>query len=164
MSKVLDIEVVSIIFDIMSNKLAMVDEPGPGLTFREKSLWVQIASTVVIYAYYFWRAVAIGETDPGQVGVLFGVVVVVMVAVQAVVHAALVRHRRPEVADERDRRIAVKAARNAYYVLMTGVWGALGLIALTAKPFWVAHAALLAIIVAELVRFASQLVYYRRGA
>ena len=148
----------------MSNKLSIADEPGPGLTFREKSLWVQVVSTIVLYAYYFWRAVSIGDGDPGQAGALFGGVVVVMIVVQIIVHTVLARHRRPEDADERDRRVAIRGARNAYYVLMAGVWGALGLIAMTAKPFWVAHAALLAIVIAELVRCASQLVYYRRGA
>ncbi|HEX4422475.1 MAG TPA: hypothetical protein VH165_31390 [Kofleriaceae bacterium] len=148
----------------MSNKPVIADEPTPGLSFKEKSLWVTAASILAIYGYYFWRAVELGDGHPGELGVLFAGVVIVMIIVQAVVHAALAIHQRPERTDERDRQVAQKAARNAYYVLVSGVWGALGVAALSLGTFWCAHAALLAIVIAELVHCGSQLVYYRRGA
>jgi len=151
-------------FDIMSNEPVIADEPGPGLTYREKTLWVTGGSTLAVYAYYFCRVLAIGDGDPARVGVLFGSAIVVLIIVQIAANIVLAAQRRPERTDERDRRVAVKAARNAYYVLMTGVWGAVGLIAVAATPFWVAHAALLGLVVAELTRCGSQLVYYRRGA
>lgn len=163
MSNVLDTEVMSNILDIMSGKHVIADEPGAGLTFKEKSLWGTLVSTVVIYAYYFWRALELGDGEPGRVGGLFVGAVVALIVVQVVVTAALALHRRPEQTDERDRRIAQAGARNAYYVLMTGVWGALGVAALALGTFWFAHAALLAVVLGEVTRCASQLVYYRRG-
>lgn len=63
----------------------------------------------------------------------------------------------------KDRQVAIVGARNAYYVLLIGVWGALTAAALSLGAFWFAHAALLAIVLAEITRCASQLVYYRRG-
>jgi hypothetical protein len=164
MSKVLDTVAMSITLDIMSNKPVIADEPTPGLSFKEKSLWVTVASTLAIYGYYFWRVIEIGNGNPARVGVVFAFVVIVMIIVQIVVHVALALHRRPERTDERDRQVAQKAARNAYYVLMTGVWGALSVAALSLGTFWCAHAVLLSIVVAEVARCGWQLYYYRRGA
>lgn len=132
------------------------------LTFREKSLWIQLLSTAVIYAVYFVVAVRMGEGDP-RVGVLFAGTVIAMAVVNGVVHAALAIWKRPEREDERDRRIALRATRYSYFVLMVGVWCALTACAVASGTFWIAHVGLAAIVVAELVRFASQLVFYRRG-
>jgi len=147
----------------MSGKHVIGDAPEAGSTFKERSLWATVIATAAIYAYYFWRALDIGRGNPVAIGVLFVQVVLAMIAIQVVVHIALVVHRRPEPADERDRQVAVRGARNAYYVLMTGTWAAITAAALSLGAFWFAHAALLAVVVAELTRCASQLVYYRRG-
>jgi hypothetical protein len=147
----------------MSNKPDIADEPDAGLSFKEKSLWVTVVSTVVIYAYYFWRVIEIGDGDPGAVAGLFVGIVIAMTVLHVVTHAAMAIYRRPEHTDERDRRIAVIGARNAYYVLMTGVWGALGVTVLQLGAFWFAHAGLLAVVLAELTRCGSQLIHYRRG-
>lgn len=138
-------------------------EDTPGSSFQEKSLWVSTVANLAIYAVYFARAIAIGDRDPARVGALFGEAVVLLVVVMVVSHAVLAIHRRPERRDERDRRIAVLAARNAYYVLATGAWAALCVIAMSLGAFWAAHAVLLALVVAEVTKGVSQLVYYRRG-
>lgn len=146
----------------MSNK-PDIGEPSIGMTFREKSLWVTLVSTVVIYVYYFWRAIQLGDTDPGHLGELFLRVVISMIVIQTVIQAALAIHRRPEARDERDRLIALVSTRNSYYVLTTGVWVALTVCAMSVATVWIAHAALLAIVVAEVTRCTTQLIYYRRG-
>jgi len=148
----------------MSNKPDTGDEPPPGLSFREKSLWVTLVSTIAIYAYYFVRVLQIGEGDPGRVAGLFIGVVIVMVTSQIIIHAAMAIHRRPEKPDERDTRIALVSTRNSYYVLMSGVWVALTVCAMPPiGRFWVAHAGLLAVVIAEITRCATQLVLHRRG-
>lgn len=163
MSKVLDTGTMSIIFDIMSSKPVIAEEPV-GLSFREKSLWVELVSMIAIYGAYFLRAFAIGDGQPWRVGALFAGAVVATIIVHSVVHAALALHKQPEHADERDRAIARRATQIAYFVLMTGVWGALGVAVLQAGAFWCAHAALLAVMIAEATRCAVELVLYRRGA
>jgi hypothetical protein len=149
---------------IMSIKQDISDELPPGLTFREKTLWSSLVSTVVVYAYYFWQVLRLGDGDPVLVAGVFIQVVIVMIVSQIVITAALAIHRRPERIDERDRRIAAASTRYAYYVLMTGVWGALGVGAMSLGTFWVLHAGLLAIVLAEITRCAAQLVHYRRAA
>lgn len=147
----------------MSNKPVMAEESEAGLTFKEKSLWVTLVSTVVIFGYYFVRARQLDDV-PGVAGVLFAGLVIVFAVLHAVVHAALALHKQPERTDERDRWVSAKASRISYIVLMTGVWGALGVAAMQLGTYWVAHAALLAIMLGEVSNCAAQLVYYRRGA
>lgn len=134
---------------------------APGLSFREKSLWLTLASIVVIYAYYFVRVLQLGASP--VVGVLFAKTVIAMIVVMSVSHAVLAIRQQPERADERDREIAKKATQIAYYVLMTGVWCALGVAAMAAGTFWFAHAVLLAVVLGEITGYAAQLVFYRRG-
>jgi hypothetical protein len=143
----------------MSNKV----DDEPGASFHEKSLWITLGAIVLVYAFYFWRALAIGDSDPGRVGALFGEVVVVLIAIMSVSHAVLAIRHRPEPTDERDRRVATLAARNAYYVLTSSGFCALGVAALSVGTFWYAHALLLALVLGEITKTASQLVYYRRG-
>lgn len=145
----------------MSSKLDTADEPG--MTFREKSLWVSLLATLAIYAHYFVRVLELGDRDPGRVGMLFVGTVIAMIAVSIVVTAALAIHRKPERPDERDRAFALTATRVSYYVLMTGVWAALGVGALQLGAFWVIQAALAAIVVGELARCGVQVYLYRRG-
>ena len=141
----------------------MADESRAGLSFKEKSLWVTLVSTIAIFGYYFARALQLDDV-PAVAGVLFAGVVIVFAALHAVVHAALALHRRPERTDERDRLVSAKASQISYVVLMTGVWGALGVAAMQLGTYWVAHAALLAIMLGEVSNCAAQLIYYRRGA
>ncbi|HTJ45223.1 MAG TPA: hypothetical protein VL463_24120 [Kofleriaceae bacterium] len=130
--------------------------------FQEKSLWITLFANVLVYAYYFWRVLAIGR-DPARVGVLFGQTVIALIVIMAAGHIVLAVRQKPERKDERDRTIAMRASRNAFYVLSTGAWAALGVAAMSFEPFWIAHAILGAIVLAEVTRTGSQLVYYRRG-
>jgi hypothetical protein len=130
-------------------------------TFREKSLWVSLLATLVIYAHYFIRVLQLGDRDPGRVAGLFIGTVIAMIVVQVVVSAALAIHRKPERVDERDRQFSLVAGRISYYVLMTGVWAALTVGALQLGTFWVIHAGLAAIVLGELARCGVQVYLYR---
>ena len=147
----------------MSNKPDIADEPEVGLSFKEKSLWFTLVSTIVVFGYYFVRALQLDD-EPGRAGALFATLVVLLAALHTVVHIALTIHKRPERTDERDRVVSAKAARISYYVLMSGVWGALGVASLQLGTFWFAHAALLAILLGEVTNCSAKLFYYRRGA
>ena len=145
------------------SKIPDTNAAASPLTFREKSLWVVVLSTVVVYAFYFWRAVAIGSADPGRVGGLFLEAVILLVALQVAGQIAIAVGTRPQPDDERDRLIAMAATRNAYWVLVVSAWGVLGIAVLSLGTFWTVHAMLLAIVLAELARWGSQLFYYRHG-
>jgi hypothetical protein len=146
----------------MSSKLDIGEEPA-GLSFQEKSLWVTMITTAVVYAYYFVRVLQIGNGEPARLGALFALTVIVMIVVQIAAHVVLAVRRKPEPTDERDRIIALVATRNSYYVLTVGIWCALGVGALSLGAFWLANATLLAFVIAELVGCGTQLVHYHRG-
>jgi cytochrome b561 len=64
--------------------------------------------------------------------------------------------------DEREQLIDLKAARAAFYVLMAGAWLSIGTLHLNFDRLRIADSVLGAIIVAELVKFATQIALYRR--
>jgi len=150
----------------MSNKADTADE-GAGLSFQEKSLWLSLFANLAVYAYYFWRALALGRDNPDAVGALFATTTILLIVILIVGNAALALHARPSRAeqqkDERDRRIALYGARNAYYVLASCGFGALVVTAMSLGTFWTAHALLAGLVLAEITKSGSQLVYYRRG-
>jgi hypothetical protein len=152
-----------------------------GLSFQEKSVWVSLAVIVAAYGFYFAKVVqAPGMSAQDTLGLLAGLVLLIII-VEIALHIALAVWRRPEPADERDRLIAAKAARNAYAVVLVGLFAAAGQSLFAnlagveiggAGPFdapslsagFTVHMLVLAVATAEAVKYGSQLVYYRRGA
>ena len=66
--------------------------------------------------------------------------------------------------DERERLIELRATRVAFPVLLFGTFAAIGILHFPPGKWVMAHAVLLAIVVAELVKFGAQVVCYRRTA
>jgi hypothetical protein len=89
---------------------------------------------------------------------------VLMTVITAIGHIAVVIGRRVERPDERDDLIATRSTRIAYYTLMVGVWGLFFLALAWPQPAIMAYTALGVFVLAELVRFASQVAMYRLGA
>ena len=97
----------------------------------------------------------------------FVVLLGLMVAVEIVAHIVLAvqspkEARTPK--DERERIIALKATRLAYFVLLTGGFLSIGTIHMRANAFVLAHVLLGVIAVAEVARFGTLLVLFRRDA
>jgi hypothetical protein len=80
---------------------------------------------------------------------LLGRCIVLLIAVQVVLSVAL---------------IALKARRIAYDVVMLGAVCACGAIALGAPVFYTVNGLFLSIVLAELTRYAGEIVHYRREA
>jgi hypothetical protein len=57
----------------------------------------------------------------------------------------------------------MKATRLAFPVLLVGAFAAIGTLHLDVGRWEMAHVMLFAIVVAELTRFGTQIVYHRRG-
>lgn len=133
------------------------------LTYRERSLWIMLVTTVAVYAWYFTRVISMGATHAWQVGSLFIEAIILLVVLQVIASIILLAPVRREAKDERDRRILERAIRNSYIVIVCGVWFALIAAALSVGTFWTVHALLLVLVVTELVLWASQLFYYRYG-
>ena len=141
------------------------------LTFQEKSLWISLITTVVMFGIYFFLAFNIilnpdveGIPERFSIGALFTLVVIVVVIIEAVTHTLLAIINKPDKEDERAKLVSLKATRNGAIVLAIGVWLSFASLAFSSMaPMLVAHLLLSSFILAEIVRFSSQLVYFRVG-
>ena len=136
------------------------------MAYREKSAWISVISLVAIYGYYL--LVALSERPEGAelIWKLAGAVVLVIV-VQIVLNivAAIFSPRdarAPE--DEREKLFMLKGMRNAHIVLALGVVLAIAAALMGHDRYDLANGLFFALVVADLVKATTQIVYYRRGA
>lgn len=148
------------------------------LSFQEKSIWVSVVTIVVVFAYYFASLFGAPEVmTPIETVVRFIGAVAILVIIEIVLHVLIAvmdvkgAEAHGEV-DERDRLVVNKASRNAYFVLCISVFALIGHFIASemmnyagpdVTPIMSANLLLLAIVLAEIVNFSSQLFYYRRG-
>ncbi|RIA47142.1 hypothetical protein DFR49_1711 [Hephaestia caeni] len=142
------------------------------MAFREKLAWVTLGSMLIAYSIYFWLLATrfdLSRPDgPPTVAMLalFGMVTVAQVIVIAIATSILAIRAQKDAnakADERDRAIARRATGVAYVVLMVGMI-VVGVVMPFSEPRWkIANAALLALVLAEAIRYVLVIVSYRRG-
>ena len=142
------------------------------MSFREKSAWISLVSLVVVFGTYFSY---IGMVMAGLARnrfALFLVMVAVFVIAEVVLHLVIATQsprdaRTPK--DEREQLIELKATRTAFYVLLVSAFGSIGTVHLRLSDpddhLWLMMQAILfSIVFAEAVKFARQIVLYRRDA
>lgn len=139
------------------------------MSFREKSDWISFIS-LGFFAIFFWEvanAIVSGThtTSPYFYFMLFWGLVAVQVVVQVVSHIVLAI-RSPKDAktplDERERLIHLRAARPAYFLLLSGAFLTIGTLHIGFSAWQLAHCILFVIWIAELARYGLRLFYYRR--
>jgi hypothetical protein len=138
------------------------------MTYREKSTVVLLVGYLAVYTWYFARVVDAARSGPiteidyqalliVMVGVLVGATVVAQVLI------AIVTPSEAEQVDERDRMIALRGDRIAGWVVTIGALGGLVLAMIEADSFWIAHALLAGLVLAEIGKSIVMLVSYRRS-
>lgn len=129
-------------------------------SFREKSA---AAGIVAILAVYGWSTLQVLTSSLTLETAFRWLVVssVAMIVIMAALHAAFALMHKPEEADERDRIVGWRSTRNGYGVMAVGVWGTMMAIGAGAPAAVQIYALLGSFVAAELVRLASELVYYR---
>jgi len=147
------------------------------MSYQEKSILGSLLAVVVVYGYYFasvLRDFGHPEFDGGSLGRLVFAVIAIVV-IEIVYHIVLALESKPEPKDERDILIDCKAYRNAYFLFATGAFLVIGWVIMAGlvrdaaptriiiTPFLMVNLVLLAMVVAELMKFLTQLFYYRRG-
>lgn len=140
------------------------------VSFKEMSTWISLAIITFIFVGYFsqvYQGLMEGTLDKGDVlGLFTGVVVSIIVleiALQIVIAILNVKNAdQPN--DERDRLFSMKAGNISGWVLGFGV------LIISAQtfirdldPLWVANLLLFAVFVSQVVSYALQIFYYRRG-
>jgi uncharacterized membrane protein len=136
------------------------------MAYREKTAWLTFLCMVVAYSIYF---PLIAMRPPGKmfdIILLFGSVASVQAIIVIAGHIVLAVRSRKEAkspADERDRAIERRGATIGYYVLLTGMILVGVVMPFTETPWKIVNTALLAIVIAELVRHIIVILSYRRG-
>ena len=145
------------------------------LSYQEKSILGSVLALVVVFGYYFASSVSRpgpGRSSRGNGGPAL-VAVIAIVVIEIVYHIVLALESKPEPKDERDVLIEGKAYRNAYFLLGGGTF--LGIVgssmaayadaapAYRSNDFLIVNLVLLIMVVADLMKFLTQLFYYRRG-
>lgn len=154
---------------------------GTGTSFRLRSTWAQLVIIAVLYGGAL-IGISLDPANPFRTaGFLISATVLLTIAL-AVVHIpiALLTSRDPD--DERDAAIELRSTRYSQYILSGGVVFAIMAIvaqqvaaqqalgetasppALILNPLLVGHFLVLVLVGSEVVRLATQLVDYHRGA
>jgi hypothetical protein len=139
------------------------------MPFREKIAWVSLAGIALAFIPYFALTESYAgpaRLYPAYSGALFiGISVLVAILVTiASIGVALTNIRDAQApTDERDRTVARRASSIAYAVLLPALFLAMATAFFGWSTAAVVNAVLAAVVVAELVRNALEIIGYRRG-
>jgi len=141
------------------------------MSFREKSAWITFILLLIVFGFYFVNfgmAFFAGVRLQNGIGlfVLFGLLVAAIIIAEIVLHI-IVAVRSPADAkspqDERERLIALKAKRPAYFVVVSTAFCSIGLMHVGGGAWALANGILFSIWLGELTNYGAQIYYYRRG-
>jgi len=136
------------------------------VSFEEKNVWIQFISMVITFAAYLAVAgymISAGVEHLQPYAAVFAVSVVAMVIIMVLGYIIAAITGRVEKRDERDRIIGWRAQSNSAWMLAAGIFTALCLMLASVKPLWVAHLLLISLYASQLMEYAFQLLYYRKG-
>ena len=138
------------------------------MPFREKIAWISVVSTIVIWGGFFGFLALTRGRYHGSIYVVgfFAAIVLqaILVATAAIVTAILSPTDASASRDERDRTISRRAYAIAYPVLLTLVLCVAGGVHLGINAIDMAYGIMGAIVIAEIVHYAAQIVGYRMGS
>lgn len=140
------------------------------MSFQEKSIWISLVVTTIIFGYYFVKAFDVFlnpfSNNPGLVSLLMGVVILTII-VEIILQTILSIFSKKEASagnDERDKIIKFKSFRISYFILIFGAWVAvISLLVPKSTTLFMANIIIFFSILSELFGFVTQLIYYRRG-
>jgi len=140
------------------------------MSFEEKSTWISLAIISFIFAGYFsqvFQGLVSGTLEKADVFVLFIGAVVSIIVLEIVLHiviAVLNVKNADHSGDERDRLFSMRAGNISGWVLGFGVLTIAGHTLMNeSDAIWVANLLLFAVFVSQVVSYALQIFYYRRG-
>ena len=136
------------------------------MSFREKTAWIAVLSIAAIYGFYFWSAVRSGPHSSADLFTLTATIVGLVIVQIALTTAAAIFSPKDAQAprDERDRLIALRATRVAYSGLATSVVFAAFFGAFHPPIVFNTNALLFVLVASEILRYACQILQYRRYA
>jgi hypothetical protein len=139
------------------------------MPFEEKSVIATTGAHVIVFGVYFavvgrWLATTAADRIVYQPLLAFTVVPLVVLTVASHAVLAVLKPKEANTHDERDALIALRGGRVGGYVLAVGAFTGIALAMAELPPFYIAHALLLAWVVAEVTDGTRKILLYRRGA
>ncbi|WNO54890.1 hypothetical protein [Stakelama saccharophila] len=141
------------------------------MAFREKLAWALLATTAGGYAIYCYLLAGVTGRN-GWDGPVWSIVppligMGVLMALLATIGAGGAAISAPRDAtappDERDRLVARTAQAHAYWVLTSGIGVTVALMLAGISLFQITNLLVSILVIAEIVRYASEAWHYRRG-
>jgi hypothetical protein len=136
------------------------------MSFREKSAWISFVSIAVVFGVYAWNSHQVFAPELTTAAKVAVLLLAAFVLLEVLLHVAVALKTPGDALarrDERERLIEMKATHMAFQVLVIGALASAGLMYVTRSAWAIGQHVLLAVVVAELVRFGGQILYYRRG-
>lgn len=136
------------------------------MSFREKSVWISFVLILLASGVYFGNIARVltgrsGHQDaPLFLGLILAVIVLELALHAIAASGSPTEARMPR--DERERLIAMRATQVAFPVFVVAALASIGLMHLRVSTWEMAHATLLAIVIAELVKLGTEIRLYRR--
>ncbi|MCB1684825.1 MAG: hypothetical protein R3E82_19120 [Pseudomonadales bacterium] len=148
---------------------------GEEFSFKEKSLLISLLAILVLYGAYFLRVLG-GEAQPVLTAMLQEMIgiVIALIVVHIVYHSVISLDDAPGRDDERDKAIDRRAGSISHVILViavitvlariliVGAWGESADESLISL-FEIANLLLAGLVASEVVHYAAQLYFYRRG-
>ena len=143
------------------------------MSYMEKSLIASLGITLLIFGWYLYGAFSILSLNPelpGLVEIIF--LIVWVVVLESIIQSFIAIKNKSQLEDERDKLIEKVAYRYSYGVLSVGIWFLMMQILfdtwfdnhlMLTTPYGMFHWLLLFFVLSEVVRFGTQLYYYRKG-
>lgn len=128
-------------------------------TFREQSTAISLILVVLLYGIGSAFALADGGLQSGIAWLVMSTFLLIIL--MAISHMILAIKHHPEPDDERDQTVALRSARNGYTALCVGVWFCLGMLFIAPDTQAIALSIFGVFVLAEIVRMASSLIYFR---
>ncbi len=135
------------------------DDQVSNYTFKEKSDFIILVSIIIIYGFASFMILQNPNSANGIYWILVSTIAFISIIILS--HIILAISHKPEDNDERDNINSWRSSKNAYSILSVGIWISLALILITQNIFATSFALFGAFILAEVVRLASSLFYYR---
>ena len=134
------------------------------MSFKEKSVWIQLVIMVLVYGAYFSSVDIIAEVSSlSTIAMDLSLLVAAVIILNILGHILVAVCGSEEQTDERDRLIELKATRMKSVMLGVGVVLSMVAIFKFGNDHLTLHLLLLVLVIAEITEKTVQVFFYRRG-
>jgi len=159
---------IDIMYSISNIRLGLFDiSKEHRMPYREKTAWLALIAIAVTYGPYFTLSAIFQPVDvPNlpQLG-LFAATTISQLIILGVGHIYLgmkAPQDRRMPPDERDQAIQRRSFQSAYYVLMMGMIVVGGIMPFTEHGWTIVNAAIMIMVISEVVQYSVTVISYRR--